>query len=44
MYSLDFTSRNMWGWMKAVIPLCERRTFRFYRIQDSIETATSKIL
>ncbi|KAF8387415.1 hypothetical protein PRIPAC_76557 [Pristionchus pacificus] len=25
MYSLDFTSRNMWGWMKAVIPLCERR-------------------
>ncbi|GMR56770.1 hypothetical protein PMAYCL1PPCAC_26965 [Pristionchus mayeri] len=25
MYSLDFTSRNMWGWMKAVIPFCERR-------------------
>ncbi|GMT08733.1 hypothetical protein PFISCL1PPCAC_30, partial [Pristionchus fissidentatus] len=25
IYSLDFTSRNMWGYLKAVIPFCERR-------------------
>ncbi|GMS78228.1 hypothetical protein PENTCL1PPCAC_403 [Pristionchus entomophagus] len=25
MYSLDFTSRNMWGFMKLSLPFCERR-------------------